>query len=69
MIPSTRIFDGHNDVLTRLYKNGGIETAGEFVAGQKGHIDLPKAKKATSAVVFLPSGFRRPTRRMTTSMR
>ena len=45
MIPSTRIFDGHNDVLTRLYKNGGIETAGEFVAGQKGHIDLPKAKK------------------------
>ena len=45
MIPSTRIFDGHNDVLTRLFKNGGVDAAGEFVTGQTGHIDLPKAKE------------------------
>ncbi|MEM9105818.1 MAG: dipeptidase, partial [Pseudomonadota bacterium] len=45
MIPTTRVFDGHNDVLTRIFKRGGIETAGEFVTGQKGHIDLPKAKE------------------------
>ncbi|MCP4315773.1 MAG: membrane dipeptidase [Hyphomicrobiales bacterium] len=44
MTPSTLVFDGHNDVLTRLYKAGGIGIAEGFLTGQDGHIDLPKAK-------------------------
>ena len=45
MISSTLVFDGHNDVLTRIYKAGGIATAEGFLIGQDGHIDLPKARK------------------------
>lgn len=45
MTKSTLIFDGHNDVLTRIHKSGGIGSAFEFLTGQDGHIDLPKAKK------------------------
>lgn len=44
MIPTTRIFDGHNDVLTRTLKAGSVDAAAEFLAGVKGHIDAPKAK-------------------------
>ncbi|VAW16453.1 Microsomal dipeptidase [hydrothermal vent metagenome] len=39
------IFDGHNDVLTRLFNAGGLEAATSFVTGRKGHIDLAKAEK------------------------
>lgn len=38
------IFDGHNDVLTRLYEAGGLSETQGFVDGQDGHIDGPKAK-------------------------
>ncbi|MEP3275711.1 MAG: dipeptidase [Stappiaceae bacterium] len=38
------IFDGHNDVLTRLYENGGLSQVPGFITGQEGHINLPKAK-------------------------
>ncbi|MEX3011312.1 dipeptidase [Hoeflea sp. TYP-13] len=44
MTPNTRIFDGHNDVLTRIFKAGGIGAADGFIIGQDGHIDLPKAR-------------------------
>lgn len=38
------IFDGHNDVLTRLFKAGGVDKARLFVEGLSGDLDLPKAK-------------------------
>ncbi len=38
------IFDGHNDVLTRLYEAGGLTETQGFLDGQDGHIDVPKAK-------------------------
>lgn len=38
------IFDGHNDVLLRLSKSGGIGAAQSFVDGDKGHINMTKAK-------------------------
>lgn len=44
MIPSTLVFDGHNDVLTRILKSGGVRAARAFVTGDKGHIDVPKAR-------------------------
>lgn len=35
------IFDGHNDVLTQLYKGAPVDG---FISGNDRHIDLPKAK-------------------------
>lgn len=40
MIP---VFDGHNDVLSRLWRNGDSEADGFFHLQDKGHIDLPRA--------------------------
>jgi membrane dipeptidase len=44
---STRIpiFDGHNDVLLRLHLHGGADAVAAFLKGDKGHLDLPKARK------------------------
>lgn len=38
------IFDGHNDVLTRLLNAGGRAAVETFVSGRDGHVDLPKAQ-------------------------
>lgn len=38
------IFDGHNDVLLKLYKAGGLSEAGKFGTGLPGAVDLPKAQ-------------------------
>ncbi len=38
------IFDGHNDVLTRLIMAGGLSEAESFVADSDGHVDVPKAR-------------------------
>lgn len=38
------VFDGHNDVLSKLYKAGGLEQAETFVSGRDGHIDVEKSK-------------------------
>ena len=39
------VFDGHNDVLLRIWKAGG-EAAARFRTGEAGgHIDLPRARK------------------------
>lgn len=38
------IFDGHNDVLLKLYKAGGLSAAETFGTGMPGAIDLPKAQ-------------------------
>ncbi|NSX54551.1 dipeptidase [Parasulfitobacter algicola] len=39
------IFDGHNDVLSKLYRAGGLPAAETFVTGRDGAIDLKKAAK------------------------
>ncbi len=38
------VFDGHNDVLLRIFKEGGISEAATFGVGREGAIDLKKAK-------------------------
>ncbi len=38
------IFDGHNDVLLRLYNEGGVDQAGTFISGRTTHIDVPKSR-------------------------
>lgn len=38
------IFDGHNDVLSKLYRAGGTAQAETFLTGRDGHIDMARAK-------------------------
>ena len=38
------IFDGHNDVLLKLYRAGGMSGAESFLTGRDGAVDAPKAK-------------------------
>jgi membrane dipeptidase len=54
------IFDGHNDVLLRLYRHGGTDAPRAFLeGGADGHLDLPKALQGGFAgglfAVFVPS--------------
>lgn len=40
-----KVFDGHNDLLARLYLAGGVQAAGQFKAGRpSGHLDAQKAR-------------------------
>lgn len=55
------IFDGHNDVLLRLWEHArkGADPVAEFVGGtDQGHIDAPRAKKGGLAggfcAMFIP---------------
>ncbi len=41
---SPLIFDGHNDVLSKLASAGGLSEAGRFLTGLDGAIDLVKAR-------------------------
>jgi membrane dipeptidase len=55
------IFDGHNDVLLRLYRRSGTEASQAFLEGEgKGHLDLPMARQGGFAgglfAIFVPSG-------------
>ncbi len=38
------IFDGHNDVLLKLFRAGGVSASETFLAGREGAIDLQSAK-------------------------
>lgn len=54
------IFDGHNDVLLRLYRRGGADAPQAFLEGaSKGQLDLPKAQQGGFAgglfAMFVPS--------------
>lgn len=53
------IFDGHNDVLLRLYEAGGVAAAARFAADETGHIDLQKARAGNLVggffAVYIPS--------------
>lgn len=45
MTSSIAIFDGHNDVLLRLYKSASSDVVSDFLLGEDaGHIDLKKAR-------------------------
>ena len=62
-MPSPRrvpIFDGHNDVLLRLHRRASADAVTAFLKGEdKGHLDLPKARKGGFAgglfAIFVPS--------------
>jgi membrane dipeptidase len=54
------IFDGHNDVLLRLFKHDGADPVNAFLKGEaRGHIDLPKTRAGGFAggmfAIFVPS--------------
>lgn len=53
------IFDGHNDLLLKLYRAGGPAHAGRFLTGLDGAIDLPMSKAGGFGggffAVFVPS--------------
>src|SRR5215831_1309244 len=53
-------FDGHNDVLLRLYRRGCTDAPRAFLEGEgKGHSDLPMAREGGFAgglfAIFVPS--------------
>ena len=57
------VFDGHNDVLLRLWRNAksGRDPVKEFMEGtHEGHIDAPRAKAGGLAggicAIYIPSG-------------
>ncbi len=57
MIP---VFDGHNDVLLRLWSKKGGDAVADFIAGDgQGHMDLPRMIKGGFAggffAIFVPS--------------
>ncbi len=37
------IFDGHNDVLLKLHRAGGLSASESFISGREGAIDMPSA--------------------------
>ncbi|HUD88417.1 MAG TPA: dipeptidase [Xanthobacteraceae bacterium] len=54
------IFDGHNDALLRLHRRVSADAVTAFLQGEdKGHLDLPKARKGGFAgglfAMFVPS--------------
>src|SRR6185437_8318493 len=58
--PLVPIFDGHNDVLLRLYRRDGTEASKSFLDGEgKGQLDLPMARQGGFAgglfAMFVPS--------------
>lgn len=61
MIDQTKppIFDGHNDVLTKLTRKNNRNPEKYFIDGDSGHIDLPRAKLGGFAggffAIWIPS--------------
>lgn len=53
------VFDGHNDVLWRLGEPGGGGAAAFFERGERGHLDLPRAREGNFGggffAVWVPS--------------
>ena len=53
MTSSIPVFDGHNDVLLRLYKSASSDVVSDFLNGEEaGHIDLKKARAGSFAGGF-----------------
>ena len=58
------IFDGHNDVLFRLFRRGGTDAPRAFLEGEgKGQLDFPMARQGGFAgglfAIFVPSAMGR----------
>jgi membrane dipeptidase len=57
--PYPLIFDGHNDVLTNLYRDGGLAATDSFLTGRPGAIDVKSAQAGGLAggffAVWVPS--------------
>lgn len=58
--PAVPVFDGHNDVLLRLWRHDGPDAVKSFLEGEEhGHIDLPKSRAGGFAgglfAMFVPS--------------
>ena len=55
------IFDGHNDVLSKIFNEGGVAKAASFLEGREGAIDLKKAEVGGFGggffAVYVPSQF------------
>ena len=55
------IFDGHNDVLSKIFSEGGLARAASFLEGREGAIDLKKAEVGGFGggffAVYVPSKF------------
>ncbi|MEM9795860.1 MAG: dipeptidase [Pseudomonadota bacterium] len=53
------IFDGHNDLLSKLWAEGGVAAIDTVAAGRNGAIDVPKAKRGGFGggffAVYIPS--------------
>lgn len=45
MTPPVPVFDGHNDVLSRIYTRGDKKDVAGFITGLNTALDLPKAKR------------------------
>lgn len=52
MAPLPRIFDGHNDTLTRLFPREGTPPQSIVDEGTEGHLDIPRARAAGLAGGF-----------------
>lgn len=55
-----QVFDGHNDAVLRLWRQGGAAALGAFLSGDtQGHIDLPRARAGGLAgglcALYVPS--------------
>lgn len=58
--PGLRVFDGHNDMLLRLYQQHADDPINAFINGRgRGHLDLPRMQEGGFAgglfAVFVPS--------------
>lgn len=56
MVP---VFDGHNDLLLRLYRRGGTDATRSFLEGEgRGHLDMPRMRRGGFAggffAIFVP---------------
>ena len=59
------VFDGHNDVLLRLWRHESADPVRAFLdGGRKGQLDLPMAREGGFAggffAIFVPSPDRKP---------
>jgi len=59
--PKPLVFDGHNDLLSKIFNEGGITRVASFFEGREGAIDLKKAEVGGFGggffAVYVPSKF------------
>jgi len=54
MINAGKFFDGHNDLLLRLWVNHADEPVTPFFAGrEQGHLDFPRMRQGITNFTFI----------------